>query len=698
MSAISKRFNRVYILDTEFQAADGERQIPVSICALQYVRVNGSLKRGEDIKMFFRDGQDHPCPFQGIESDDTLFIGYNLAAEYKCFISLGWPLPFNSIDLMFEFKNETCGVWRGKDELWSLGWGLEDAVRECGGNPASVWRMPKTEMQNYIRRFGTKAPTGFVATEANKDGLPVYIDVDGNPQIFDANDPYIKEWITCVRTQAEHEELILRYNTEDCVATHFVSKALMTGEARAYDEDQALNRGRFAVSTAHFEHNGIPIDVERFIAIRAHAKKLQILIASTIEAQHNYGVYVIEGKETNKKNKPHAVWKMAKFVELLERNGITVGKKGAIWQATDSGDPILQADYFETMCNAFPFLEPLRQTRKTIKTLGLFDTVLGHDGFNRYPLFPFGQRTSRNNPPASQFMLGRPHWMRMLITPKPGYAVVSADITGAEDFLASGFSGDERLMEIYQSGKDSYIEFAAVTGAVPVGTVRDKKDRDLEAVRAQHKVAKLAIQYGVGEDTLSKHLGVPVWKAGLIIASHKREYAVYWGWVADQARIAENRGYVITDYGWRQSTSHMNDRSVLNFPQQSGCAEVLRYACNLLLDEGWGYAFAAPHHDALYLHVPIERAEECAQAVEQAFIEAGKRIMADRRDPEFAEKFQLRIKAKITPAPEHYVDDDGRNIWDIVCDYFGWDGHEKVTALPTIEIPIPDQETVDVAS
>ena len=60
--------------------------------------------------------------------------------------------------------------------------------------------------------------------------------------------------------------------------------------------------------------------------------------------------------------------------------------------------------------------------------------------------------------------------MRMLITPKPGYAVISADITGAEDWLAAGYSGDPKLMEIYSSGKDSYVEFAAITGAVPPGT------------------------------------------------------------------------------------------------------------------------------------------------------------------------------------------------------------------------------------
>jgi hypothetical protein len=57
------------------------------------------------------------------------------------------------------------------------------------------------------------------------------------------------------------------------------------------------------------------------------------------------------------------------------------------------------------------------------------------------------------------------------------------------------------------------------------------------------------------------------------------------------------RPYVETDFGWRQSTEHMSFNSILNFPQQAGCAELLRCACILLVDVGWGYALAAPHHE-----------------------------------------------------------------------------------------------------
>ena len=196
--------------------------------------------------------------------------------------------------------------------------------------------------------------------------------------------------------------------------------------------------------------------------------------------------------------------------------------------------------------------------------------------------------------------------------------------------------------------------------------MRDKKNKELEIIRAQHKTAKLAIQYGVGGETLSTYLGVPLWKAQKIINRHKQGYAVYWQWAEDQAKLAEERGYVETDFGWRQSTEHMSANSVLNFPQQAGCAELLRCACILLVDAGWGPALAAPHHDALYMHVEAERAEECKRAVEDAFIEAGHTIMG-------LPEFPLRVHAEVVYHPDHYEDADGAEIWDIVCEYFGWD-------------------------
>jgi len=61
---------------------------------------------------------------------------------------------------------------------------------------------------------------------------------------------------------------------------------MVAGAVHEMDGDRAV---------AHFEHNGLPINQERFPAIRENARKLQLDIVREIERVHNYGVDVIEG-------------------------------------------------------------------------------------------------------------------------------------------------------------------------------------------------------------------------------------------------------------------------------------------------------------------------------------------------------------------------------------------------------------------
>ena len=149
---------------------------------------------------------------------------------------------------------------------------------------------------------------------------------------------------------------------------------------------------------------------------------------------------------------------------------------------------------------------------------------VGKDGNNRAAMWSFGTATGRNNPKARAFLLSRPHWVRNLVTPREGYAIVHGDIVGAESWLAAGICRDPELMRIYSSGADQYIEFAMVTGALPPGSTRDKSNREMERIRAMHKTALFAINYGVQSKTLALYLGVPEWKAAAIINAHKAAY------------------------------------------------------------------------------------------------------------------------------------------------------------------------------
>ncbi len=49
------------------------------------------------------------------------------------------------------------------------------------------------------------------------------------------------------------------------------------------DIELALWRGRYYKANAHFEHNGVPVDAERFGAIERESPKLKLSIANKIE-------------------------------------------------------------------------------------------------------------------------------------------------------------------------------------------------------------------------------------------------------------------------------------------------------------------------------------------------------------------------------------------------------------------------------
>ena len=637
MSAlIPEKFSEVWFIDTEFISLPGEPNLPVALCAYE-------LRSKRKVEMFF--DRPHENPFT---DSDALHICYNAVAEWKTFLALGWPIPKHCIDLFVEYTRAVNGVWRGSTSLKELGTGLVDAMRENGLDPIAVGLDGKETERAYIRDYGIAAPVEEQTTTCTqRDGTVTHLRANGTEFIGAPAKP-------C--TQEEHGARIVKYCWADVRGTYRLALR-MFGDL---DLDQALWRGRYQEPTAWFEHNGIPVNVEKYRQVAEHRTELQIEIAEKVEEKNGYGVYQIEG--TKKNPRQRAVFKMAQFTDLLTRLDLI-----DIWPKTDSGQPSTEDDeVFGPMAKAHPYLEDLRQARKSLNDLGRFGSYVGKDGNNRATMWSFGTATGRNNPKAKAFLLSRPHWVRNLITPREKMAIVHGDIVGAESWLAAGFSGDPELMRIYSSGADQYIEFAVASGALPPSTVRDKSDRERERIRAMFKTALLAINYGVKEKTLAIYVGVPTWKAASIINAHKTAYSVYWNWAIEQVAAAQARGFIETDFGWRLDAKNAPFNTLLNFPQQSACGEILRAACVFLCDRGWGAYLAAPHHDAIYMHCPVELAEEARQALEECFIEAGDLVMGDPN-------FRLRVDSDIEPYPGHYVDPDGASLWKIVGDFLKWE-------------------------
>jgi len=92
-----------WVLDFEFVARDGEH--PEVVCLVAH-----ELTSGRWVRVWRGEFSAPPLPVDA----HTLLVGYSAAAEWSCFIALGWPMPARCIDLYAEFTRITNGAFAGK--------------------------------------------------------------------------------------------------------------------------------------------------------------------------------------------------------------------------------------------------------------------------------------------------------------------------------------------------------------------------------------------------------------------------------------------------------------------------------------------------------------------------------------------------------------------------------------------------------
>jgi len=217
--------------------------------------------------------------------------------------------------------------------------------------------------------------------------------------------------------------------------------------------------------------------------------------------------------------------------------------------------------------------------------------------------------------------------------------------------IAAALPKDEQMMLAYQSG-DPYLAFAKQAGAVPENAT--KATHKLE--REQFKACVLAVQYGMGEDSLAIRIGRPTNEARHLLELHRRTYRVFWEWSEAALNCAMLRGKLWTVFGW---TIHIGDkvnpRSLQNFPMQANGAEMLRLACCLATEEG--IRVCAPVHDALLIEAPLDRLDEAVAQTQEIMAQASEIVL---------DGFRLRSDAEIIRYPDRYMDERGKKMWNTV--------------------------------
>lgn len=441
---------------------------------------------------------------------------------------------------------------------------------------------------------------------------------------------------------AEHKQAVIDYCVEDVrPMLPLLQKILPT----AGPLQQVLHRGNYSKVEATIERNGIPIDMESYSSL---VGQLQQHIERTVEDhKEQYPFFLPSGLISQKP-----------FAKYLIEHDLPWKRTAAKHLATDA----------ETMREAAEQYPQLAEAYKLVRLFATLQDVsrlpIGSDGRCRYYQNPLGTITSRHAAGLNPFSLKK--WVRSLIKPEPGRAIVSADWSSQEIGIAGYLSGDENMKSCFAAaveGADVYMRFAELSGLVPTGAKRE----DYELLRSRAKVCFLSANYGAGPYSISDKLGISYGEAKRLLRLYDETFSRYIAWGHEVLNYAYQFGEIQTKYGWRRlitkdiRTDHgrPNSRSIINWPVQSMGAEIMRIAALLCRDNGLNICGTV--HDSIVVECSADDVDQVAESM--------KIIMNDAT----VSTLNMPSAVDVTTAiyPNRYYDKDGKEDWLRHCQQFG---------------------------
>ena len=189
-------------------------------------------------------------------------------------------------------------------------------------------------------------------------------------------------------------------------------------------------------------------------------------------------------------------------------------------------------------------------------------------------------------------------------------SLMSADYSQIEMRLMAHLSGDEALIEAFNSGEDLHRTMASMVFGTPVAEVSAEE-------RSRIKATSYGLAYGLSSYGLAAQLGVPVPEA----AALRDRYFERFGKVRDylEGLVAQARadGYTQTMFGRRRylpdlrssnrQRREMAERAALNAPIQGSAADIVKIAMmnvvDALSEAGLKSRLLVQIHDELLLEV-----------------------------------------------------------------------------------------------
>ncbi len=398
--------------------------------------------------------------------------------------------------------------------------------------------------------------------------------------------------------------------------------SLVSFQARAVLEEKLVQTGMdrlfhevempLAYVLYTMETEGVRVERE---ALKEYGDALGAKI-SRLEAS----IYTQAGMEFNL-NSPKQLGEV-----LFEKLQLPGGKKTKTGYST-------AADVLEKLAPQAPIVSDILEYRTLVKLKSTYADGLAacikedgkiHTTFNQ--TITATGRISSTDPNLQnipmRMELGR--LIRKVFVPRQDWVFVDADYSQIELRLLAHMSGDERLIEAYQSDTDIHRITASQVFHTPLEEVTDLQRRNAKAVN-------FGIVYGISSFGLSQDLSITRKEAAEYIEQYFKTYPKVKGFLDDLVAQGKEKGYVTTIFGRRRpipelSSSNFMQRSfgervAMNSPLQGTAADIMKIAMIHVLQrlerEGLKARMLLQVHDELLIEASREEAEKVRQILEE---------------------------------------------------------------------------------
>jgi DNA polymerase I-like protein with 3'-5' exonuclease and polymerase domains len=237
-----------------------------------------------------------------------------------------------------------------------------------------------------------------------------------------------------------------------------------------------------------------------------------------------------------------------------------------------------------------------------------------------------------------------------------GYKGVNADYSQIELRIAAELSGDQNMIDTFESGRDLHADTASKVFGVPYELCAQDGHEYYKTYRKYSKSINFGIVYGMGADALSVQINVTKEEAQAMIDKYSEAYPDLWQYLQNQKSKAKRTLQARTASGRLQEFTAPSDdldedsrriqlsaigRNGMNMPIQGTSADILKRALKLL-DEALApynaYIVNIVHDEIMVEALDDENLETVRKLVEDCMIAAAK---------EYVKKVPIKVDAKI---------------------------------------------------